>query len=312
MSGLWQVGTVTTVGPQTLTLMARVDATTARTNTASISQSDQFDPDTNNNSASATETPQAANLALAKTVDDPTPNVGDTITFTVTLSDLGPDAATSVTVNDALPAGLFFLSATPSQGIYAPMSGLWQVGTVTTAGPQTLTLKARVDATTARTNTASISQSDQFDPDTNNNSASATETPQVANLALAKTVDDPTPHVGDTITFTVTLSDLGPDAATSVTVQQRLRHRDPDANRCYLCFGERKQELQGRRPALADGIRGRATRLPRLPLSPPFLASDHALADRSHGLRLGSLIPVARRRCEARRRVPLSDQGRPP
>ena len=90
----------------------------ARTNTATISDADQFDPNTGNNSASATETPQQADLAVAKTVSNPTPNVGDTITFTVTLTNAGPDAATGVEVTDLLPAGLSFVSATASQGSY--------------------------------------------------------------------------------------------------------------------------------------------------------------------------------------------------
>ena len=67
-----------------------------QTNTATISGADQFDPDTGNNTASATETPQQADLALTKTVSNPTPNVGDTITFTVTLTNNGPTTATGV------------------------------------------------------------------------------------------------------------------------------------------------------------------------------------------------------------------------
>ena len=61
--------------------------------------------------------------------------MGDTITYTVTLIDDGPDAATGVTVTDLLPAGLTFVSATPSQGTYDPATGLWTVGTVN-AGPR--------------------------------------------------------------------------------------------------------------------------------------------------------------------------------
>ena len=74
----------------------RWSAPTAQTNTATISDADQFDPNTGNNTASATETPQQADLAITKTVSNPTPNVGDIITFTVTLTNTGPDAATGV------------------------------------------------------------------------------------------------------------------------------------------------------------------------------------------------------------------------
>ena len=118
-----------------------------------------------------------ADLSLAKTVSNATPNVGDTITFTVTLTDLGPATATGAQVTDLLPAGLTFVSATPSQGTYTS-SGLWDVGTVNTTTPQTLQIQAQVVAANAQTNTATITHADQLDPVTTNNSASVTETPQ--------------------------------------------------------------------------------------------------------------------------------------
>ena len=66
---------------------------------------------------------------------------------------------------------------TPSQGTYSSATGQWAVGTVTTTTPQTLSIEARVVSPDARTNTATISQADQFDPVSGNNSASATITP---------------------------------------------------------------------------------------------------------------------------------------
>jgi uncharacterized repeat protein (TIGR01451 family) len=69
-------------------------------------------------STAAGQSLDPADLALTKTVSDATPNVGDTVTFTVTLADLGPDPASGVTVTDLLPAGLTSVSATPSQGSY--------------------------------------------------------------------------------------------------------------------------------------------------------------------------------------------------
>jgi uncharacterized repeat protein (TIGR01451 family) len=222
ITGVWSVGTVNPGAPQTLQFQAKVVSAGAQTNTATITHADQFDPDGTNNQASATETPQQADLALTKTVSNARPNVGDTITFTVTLTDNGPNAASNVAVQDLLPAGLTFVSATPSQGTYNSTTGVWAVGTVTAATPQTLTIQARVGSPNAQTNTATISHSDQFDPDPGNNTAAATETPQQADLQVRKTVSNPTPNVGDTITYTITLSDNGPDSATSVTVQDTL------------------------------------------------------------------------------------------
>src|SRR5581483_4330418 len=213
-TGRWAVGTVAVGAAPTLTLHAKVASPDAQTNTAAVTGADQFDPSTGNNSASVTETPQQADLALAKAVSDPTPNVGETVTFTVTLTNHGPDAATDVAVKDLLPAGLTFVAATPGQGTYDPASGVWAIGTVAPGGLLTLTLQARVVSAAARTNTAAVSAADQFDPNLGNNQASATETPQQADLALAKTVDDPRPNVGDTITYTVTLTNTGHDAAS--------------------------------------------------------------------------------------------------
>src|SRR5262249_34320149 len=156
-----------------------------------------------------------------KSVSDPTPNVGDTITYTVTLTNAGPDPATDVTVQDPLPADVSFDSATPSQGAFDPATDVWTVGTVAVgaAEAQTLTITATVINDEPGVNTATISHADQFDPNPANNSASASTNPQHADLALVKTVSAPRPNVGDTITFTVTLINSGPNTATNVTVQ---------------------------------------------------------------------------------------------
>src|SRR6185369_14699202 len=124
-SGLWDVGTVAPGTPQTLQIVATVVSPAARTNTATITDSDQFDPNTANNSGSATETPQQADLSVLKTVDNPTPNVGDQVVYTITLTNAGPDDATGVQVTDLLPAGLTYVSSNPSQGAYDNVSGLW-------------------------------------------------------------------------------------------------------------------------------------------------------------------------------------------
>ena len=153
-------------------------------------------------------------------MNDPTPNVGDTISYTVTLADNGPNDATNVILQDLLPAGLTFVASIPSQGTYDPASGIWTVGGVANRSSAVLTIRATVVSPNPTTNTATITHSDQFDPNTGNNTASTVETPQHADLVLSKTVDNPTPNVGDTITYTVTVNDIGPGNATGVVVRR--------------------------------------------------------------------------------------------
>jgi uncharacterized repeat protein (TIGR01451 family) len=221
-TGIWTLGSVSSAAPQTLAIVATVASPGSKTNTATVSASDQFDPNGANNSGSATVAPTQADLAISKTVNNPTPNVGSQITFTITLQNFGPDTATGVQVTDLLPAGLTFASATPSQGTYTSGSGIWNVGTVTVGAIPTLSIVATVATSSANTNTATITASNQFDSNTGNNSASATATPQQANLSISKTVNNPTPNVGTQVTFTITLQNAGPDTATGVQVTDLL------------------------------------------------------------------------------------------
>jgi uncharacterized repeat protein (TIGR01451 family) len=115
------------------------------------------------------------NLSLTKTVDDASPGIGQTITFTVTLANGGPAEATNVTVSDVLPAGLAFVAATASSGSsYDANTGVWTVPTLANAATATLDIRATVITAGDKTNTASITHSDQPDPNGEDNQASVT------------------------------------------------------------------------------------------------------------------------------------------
>ena len=225
-TGIWTIGTLNVGVPATLSIQAEVLAPAsgippAQTNTASIQTVDQYDPDPSNNSDTATETPQYADLKVTKTVSNPAPNVGSNVTFTIEVENLGADQATNVSVDDLLPAGLTFISA--SSQAYDPGTGVWQVGTVDvgSGNVETLTIIATVAQSGTFTNTAAVSTTsppDQYDPDSTNNSGSATVKTREADLVVTKTVDDATPNVGDLITFTVTVANNGPDTANNVEI----------------------------------------------------------------------------------------------
>ncbi len=102
----------------------------------------------------------------AKTVDNGTPDEGDTVTFTVTATNNGPAQASNVSIDDALPAGLTAGTITPSQGSYTAPT--WTIGTIGCGASATLTIQATVDAGTAGstiTNTVTNVTLDQVDSD---------------------------------------------------------------------------------------------------------------------------------------------------
>ena len=136
-----------------------------------MEHSDQPDPNSANDSASAETGPTSADLAVTKTVDKATPAVGDTVVFTVTVTNLGPSPTTGVELLDLLPSGYTFVSANPSQGTYTAASGQWAVGALAHPGSATLTLTATVKASGDYRNTAAVVHSDQPDPNSGNNSA---------------------------------------------------------------------------------------------------------------------------------------------
>ena len=221
-TGNWTVGTVATSGSASMTVTATVAGHSAMTNTASVGSLDETQTSTANDSATATVTPTQADLAVTKTVDDAGPEIGDTINFTVGVDNIGPDTATNVALHDALPAGLTFVSATPSQGSYTSTTGVWTVGTLAKNATATMTVAATVTAGGTYTNTASVSACDQYDPVSSNNSASVDVTSRMADIGVAKSVDNPTPNVGGTVNYTVTVTNNGPDQAKQLVVKDLL------------------------------------------------------------------------------------------
>ncbi len=199
-NGIWTVGNVPANTTAILQVTTTVVGTTAITNTAQISASDQLDPDStpNNNNAgeddqsSITLTPQLADLSLSKTISNPNLTVGQPVTFTLNVNNSGPSTATGVTVTDQLPQGLTFVNASPS-GVYNSTTGVWTVGTLVNGSSASLQITATVASSTAITNTAQVSASNQRDPDStpNNNIASEDDQASVTLSPQGAGVNDP-------------------------------------------------------------------------------------------------------------------------
>jgi LPXTG-site transpeptidase (sortase) family protein len=222
VTGVWNIGPIANGTNATLSIVATVTSTAALTNTAAKATEDQVDPVSANNSATATVTALGADIGITKTIDNPTPNFGSNVIFTITATDNGPGNATGVQVTDLLPAGLTFVTAATATGTYSSVSGIWSIGPVANGAPATLAITAAVTSASPVTNTATKTAEDQMDPVPANNSAAAAINPVSADIGITKTVDNRTPSLGSDVTFTINASNHGPSNATGVEVMDQL------------------------------------------------------------------------------------------
>ena len=123
-----------------------------------------------------------ANTAIVKTITDPaaepaggfTP--GTTVTYTITLTNEGPNPATGVIAQDKLPTGVTFVSST-GDGSYDAATGKWDLSdeVIEKDATRTRTIVVRVTPEAAGsivTNTATIEHQDQFGDKTTDNTSS--------------------------------------------------------------------------------------------------------------------------------------------
>jgi len=202
-SGVWTVGSLADDSSATLTVTATATGSDDQilTNTATVdNESDSAtvtvnvpvtgctNPEANNYNQNATVDDGSCtfdahfDLSITKTVVDGENNIqninvdsGTNATFTITVSNSGPDTAPGVMVNDLLPAGLTYVSSNTVTGTYDSGTGIWSVGDLAASATASLTITATAagEPATVLTNTASTTDSNTDD---SNDSDSATVT----------------------------------------------------------------------------------------------------------------------------------------
>jgi uncharacterized repeat protein (TIGR01451 family)/fimbrial isopeptide formation D2 family protein len=172
-------------------------------------------------------TPPGADLAITKS--GPATYVpGSSLTYTLVVTNLGPNTSTNAQVSDALPADLTGATWTAryAGGAAGPASGSGNVNaTLTTlplGGTATFTITATADyrLDTPLSNTATVAATDGLiDPDLDNNTSTVSSTPTpVADLQITKT-DGVTSYVpGQQLVYTITVTNAGPSFVTGAVV----------------------------------------------------------------------------------------------
>jgi uncharacterized repeat protein (TIGR01451 family) len=136
----------------------------------------------------ATCLPLGTDLAVT-IVDSPDPvKVKTTLTYTLTVTNNGPASATGVTVTDALPNGVTFGAATPSQG--SCMGGATvtcNLGNLTNGASATVTMQVTPTVIGTLMNTASVT-GNELAPTASNNAATASTAVNTSGQPLHLTV----------------------------------------------------------------------------------------------------------------------------
>ncbi|WDF65168.1 Ig-like domain-containing protein [Flavobacterium sp. KACC 22763] len=118
-----------------------------------------------------------SDLTITHTVDNPTPNFGDQVTFTITVNNVGEGDFINTLVSDLLPSGLQLVSSSATSGTYDPATQLWTIPTLSAGQSVVLTIVAEVLPNGTYTSVATVETSTPLDVDASNNSASVTLEP---------------------------------------------------------------------------------------------------------------------------------------
>ncbi len=230
--------------PATITFVVTVTAGTAAgtaiNDTVTVSSAIS-DPNPANNSATAGDivaTNAQADLITTNSASPTTVAVGNNVTYTQSVTNNGPAAATGVSFTQSTPPNTNFQSITPPAGwTCGTVPAVGGTGTITcapTGGNMALNAMAsfilvlQVNASTPPgtniTETATATATDGV-PNMTTNTASATAVVANANSADMAIVKTGTPNPvteGSPLTFTLAVTNNGPASATTVTVTDVL------------------------------------------------------------------------------------------
>jgi len=114
-----------------------------------------------------------SNLAITMSASPSPAPAGGLFNYVITLTNIGPDSATGVTVEDFLPDELKYVTQDASQGKYNKASGLWNVGGLAkySSANLVITVKAPSQVPAGRIYNTAYVYGSQNDPDNSNNYA---------------------------------------------------------------------------------------------------------------------------------------------
>ena len=161
----------------------------------------------------------SADLSITKSPLSDLIIAGDSLTYSINVSNAGPSDAINVVITETYEAGFLFSSSTPS-----PDSGTtnhWTFKAIRAGGSKTIKVAGIVDPLASGTlrNLVTVASTTP-DPDVRNNSFTETSTVEVlASVIIEKSDSDDPIAAGGPLTYAITLTNRGPSTALDMEVK---------------------------------------------------------------------------------------------
>ena len=200
-------------------------------NTASVSATTP-DPDLSNNEDTVSvdvpgEKGREADLRVTKGASPKNGlRIGDLVTYTITVDNLGSEDAQNATLTDEFDFAVKLISADPSQGtcdVAKPIE--CDLGTIPNGGTVTIEVEARPKESGNELVNTAAAETTTEESDLENNQDTAAINVGRADISLAKKVDQKVARSGDVVTFTITLRSETKVAIDKVKVCDRVPNR---------------------------------------------------------------------------------------
>jgi uncharacterized repeat protein (TIGR01451 family)/fimbrial isopeptide formation D2 family protein len=213
----------------TVTLTTTADDCGSILNTVTVSADNEPENDQFPNTDNDTITVQCPDLTVVKSGNGPI-SAGQTATFTITVTNLGPGAAADATLSDQLPAGDWTLGGADAADCEISGTNLLtcDFGTIDAPGEgldnvRVITVSKTSDAgdCDAIPNTVTVATSNEAEEDTDNNDDDATIVVNCPDIQVVKDGNGPI-SAGEQAVFTITVTNLGPGTAFDVELTDEL------------------------------------------------------------------------------------------